>query len=501
MKLNSIYRITVLLLLTAGIATSCGEDFLNPEVSEYATIDQINDLVENGGGDGVVNLMKSTMLGAYDAMITYQGRHDAFGEMAVGLAGDLMTEDMAFGYRTHFIYDYDIDNNVATYARPGNTWSYLYSVVGKCNEVIEKVPPTATDKALKAVLGEALALRAYAFLSLVQRFQQTYKGNEDAPGIPLTLTSNDDRTAPAGRGTVREVYDKVLTDLDSAVRFLPVRDPGTVKTAIDKSVAAGIFARALMVVGDWDRAAQYANLARQGYTLMEASEIVADNFGSISNKEWMWGADITTETTTMFASFFSHVCSFDVGYAESTFAPKMIDARLYAAMSSSDIRKQQFKDPAAPVDPDSDAVTENAPPYCNFKFKSVTGWLADYLYMRASEMYLIEAEALAQQNKNSEAYSVLKILMDKRDPSWANNRSTVTVEDVFLQKRLELWGEGHIFYDYLRLKKGVDRTYSGSNHSVKNKVDAGSWKFIYQIPQSEIDNNAELSDADQNPLS
>jgi hypothetical protein len=179
----------------------------------------------------------------------------------------------------------------------------------------------------------------------------------------------------------------------------------------------------------------------------------------------------------------------------------MIDARLYGAMGSSDARRKQFKDPAAPVDPNSGVVTENAPSYCNYKFKPVTGWLADYVYMRASEMYLIEAEALAQQGKTGEAYNVLKILMDRRDSSWSVHRSTATVEDVFLQKRLELWGEGHIFYDYLRLKKGVDRTYPGSNHEVKNKVEAGSWKFIYQIPQTEIDNNEELTASDQNPLS
>jgi hypothetical protein len=500
MKINVIHKIIGVVLLVA-VMSSCSEDFLSPDLTEYATKEQINDLVESGGGDGVVNLMKSTMLGAYGAMITYQGRHDAFSEMSVGLAGDLMTEDMVFAYRTHFIYDYDIENNVATYARPGNTWSYLYSVVGKCNEVIEKVPVEVTDKALQAVLGEALALRAYAFFTLIQRYQQTYKGNEDAPGIPLTMTSNDNLTPSGGRNTVREVYDKISTDLDIAVNYLPKRAPGVAKTAIDKSVAAGIFARVLMVMGDWSRAAEYANLARQGYSLMSATEVVADNFGSIDNKEWMWGADITTETTTMFASFFSHVCSYDVGYAESTFAPKMIDARLYSAISASDVRRKQFKDPAAPVDNESDVVEENAPSYCNFKFKKVDGWLADYVYMRVSEMYLIEAEALAQQGKTNEAYNVLKILMDNRDPNWSANRSTATVEDVFLQKRLELWGEGHIFYDYLRLKKGVDRTYSTSNHMVKAKVDAGSWKFIYQIPQSEIDNNEELTESDQNPLS
>jgi hypothetical protein len=501
MKRFNIHQILGGAFLLAALAlTSCGEEFLNNDMTQYATKDQINDLVENGGGDGVVNLMNSTMLGAYNAMIEYQGRHDSFSEMSVGLSGDLMTEDMAFTFRTHFIYDYDIDNTGATYARPVNMWSYLYSVVGKCNEVIEKVPTTVTEDPLKTVLGEAYALRAYAFHTLIQRFQQTYPGNEDRPGIPLTLTSNDDRESVGGRGTVREVYDKILTDYETAVDLLTGVPARKVKTAIDKNVAAGLFARALMVTGDWARAAQYANLARQGYPLMSGSEVVADNFGYIGNPEWMWGADITPETSTAFASFFSHVCSYDVGYAESTYAPKLIDAKLYSALGTGDVRRQQFKDPAAPVNSNSGIVEENAPSYCNFKFKSVGGWLADYIYMRAAEMYLIEAEALAQQNKNAEAYAVLKILMDLRDPNWSRSRTTASVEDVFLQKRLELWGEGHIFYDYLRLKKGVNRDYDGSNHMVKANVPAGSWRFIYQLPQTEIDNNDELTSDDQNPL-
>ena len=54
--------------------------------------------------------------------------------------------------------------------------------------------------------------------------------------------------------------------------------------------------------------------------------------------------------------------------------------------------------------------------------------------MRLSEAYLTEAEALAHLNKNGEAASVLKELMVNRDPSW--NKTSVTVEDVYTQRRL-----------------------------------------------------------------
>lgn len=496
-KILYINKIAALLILTLGFA-ACSDKFLNPEPTEYATNEQINDLTSQGG-ETVVNLMNSIISGGYNAMITYQGRHDAFGQMSTGFAGDLMTEDVAINYVHQFIYDYQIDNNAASYARTSNTWSYLYSVVGKCNEVIGKVVTTTEDPSLKAVLGEALALRSFAYLTLAQRYQQTYVGNEDKPCVPLTLTPNDDRASIGKRATVKEVYNKLLTDLELSISLLEGYNRPN-KTRIDKNVAAGIYARALMVVGDWAKAAQYAKIARTGYSLMSKTEIGSDGFNEISNKEWIWGGDINGENTGMFASFFSHVCSYDVGYGESTFMPKMIDARLYSQIGNNDGRRVQFKDPNNPVINDSEITEENAPSYCNFKFKKVTGWLADYVYMRASEMYLIEAEALAQQGKTGDAYIVMKNLMDNRDPDWASSRTTASVEDVFLQKRIELWAEGQIFYDYLRLKKNINRDYAGSNHMEKKVIPAGSWKLIYQLPQSEIDNNVELEENDQNPL-
>jgi hypothetical protein len=497
MKRN-IYR-NKLLIFALGLGLfSCSDDFLSPEPTQYATSEQINKLTEQGG-ETVVNLMNSIISGAYNSMITYQGRHDAFGQMSTGFSGDLMTEDVAVNYVHQFIYDYQIDNNAAAYARTSSTWNYLYSVIGKCNEVIGKVSFSTEDPDLKSVLGEALALRAYANLTLAQRYQQTYKGNEDKLCVPLTLTANDDRPSITGRATVKEVYDKLLDDFELSISLLEGYTRPN-KTRIDMKVAAGLYARALMVVEDWQNAAKYAKIARTGYNLMSKNEIKVDGFNDIQNKEWMWGADITGETTTMFASFFSHVCSYDVGYGESTFMPKMIDAKLYSQIGVNDARRAQFKNPSLPVNPNSSVTEENAPSYCNYKFKKVAGWQADYVYMRASEMYLIEAEALAHQDKGGDAYLVLKELMDNRDADWGVGKTTVTVEDVFLQKRIELWAEGQIFYDYLRLKKGVNRDYVGSNHLYKKVIPAGSWKFLYQLPQAEMDNNQSLVAGDQNPL-
>ena len=122
----------------------------------------------------------------------------------------------------------------------------------------------------------------------------------------------------------------------------------------------------------------------------------------------------------------------------------------------------------------------------------------DYVYMRAAEMYLIEAEALAHQGNGTAAAAALSKLMVNRDPSWS--ASSVTVEDVYQQRRIELWGEGFNGYDLKRLNKGIDRTYEGNNHRagyILKFADLDK-KCIYQIPNREMHVNPKISEEDQN---
>lgn len=119
--------------------------------------------------------------------------------------------------------------------------------------------------------------------------------------------------------------------------------------------------------------------------------------------------------------------------------------------------------------------------------------------MRAGEMVLIEAEALARQNKNDDAAIALKKLMSMRDPSW--NKTSVTAEDVVLQRRIELWGEGFAYFDLKRLNKGIDRNYQGNNHlaGYTLTIPAQDPAWTYQIPRKELQENTHITEDDQNP--
>lgn len=89
--------------------------------------------------------------------------------------------------------------------------------------------------------------------------------------------------------------------------------------------------------------------------------------------------------------------------------------------------------------------------------------------------------------------------MAKRDPSW--NMPSVSAEDVVLQRRIELWGEGFAYFDLKRLNKGINRKYDGNNHLAGYDiiVPAQDPKWTYQIPLKELQENTHITDADQNP--
>ncbi len=98
--------------------------------------------------------------------------------------------------------------------------------------------------------------------------------------------------------------------------------------------------------------------------------------------------------------------------------------------------------------------------------------------------------------------------LGKRTDSKTYNENTnapliTLMDEILFQRRVELWGEAGRIFDLQRLGLGYNRAYNGSNHTqtVQTKnTKAGSPLFILPLPQSEIDGNENITDADQNPI-
>ena len=117
-------------------------------------------------------------------------------------------------------------------------------------------------------------------------------------------------------------------------------------------------------------------------------------------------------------------------------------------------------------------------------------------------MYLIEAESLIHLGKQSEAQAVLAEFAVTRNPAWNQD---ATLEEVHLQRRIELWGEGLSYYVRRRNSEGCIRSYEGTNHNMEFlnvivDVPAHHKYWLFQIPQRELQENIYITEKDQNPL-
>lgn len=509
----------ILFAFVVLIFTACSEDFLTNDYHAGLDDDAVNRLLEEDP-EAVVN---SYVNGIYSYMVdgfSYDtDSHDVFTFAAMLHTADMTGQDMVQADSHWFNYDYDWDNRMFNYRRTRSTWGTLYTMIAKANTIINLFPeePAEDNVVARAGLGQALAIRGLSYYYLIQLYQKSatedLAANKSLPGVPLRFADTEeieDREQLTGRNTVGRIHEQIETDITRAVDLLDGYER-PVKYFVDQSVALGFLARYYLLVGEWQNAADAASEAYKVATtgpdnisIMSPSDL-HDGFMEINNREWMWGFDHNAETQTTYASWFSMISNIAPGYAGMNYAPRLIDKALFDRIPKSDERKSLFNDEKGKPNKDGEFSAAADRPHASLKFGDKGDWTMDYVYMRAAEMVLIEAEAKAHLDDEAGAATALNKLMVNRDPRWA--RATASVDDVFLQRRIELWGEGFNYFDFKRLNKEVDRRYEGSNHrtkiiahhddSYRNFDDKGNpypWEMIekdwtYQIPIGEMNEN------------
>ncbi|MCC9168169.1 RagB/SusD family nutrient uptake outer membrane protein [Pontibacter harenae] len=491
--MKNIFKKAVPLALAALMLVGCEKEYLETSPNS----DVPNELVFSTTDGALVGLN-----GIYRFMWSSEN-HDAFGQKALDIAMDYMGSDMFTPVRGYgwFVNDYNLSSLAATTnaSRSGYAWRHYYRVIFNANNLIANIDgATGTEEDREYIKGNALALRAYAYFYLINLFQHTYVGNENAPGVPLYTEPN---VEGKGRGTVQEVYTQIIADLTEAERLLEGKTRMVTPSHINVNVAQGLHARVALQMEDYATAATMANEARQGRTLMNAAAY--QNGFSMHNAEWIWGLQIPNDQATIYASFYSHMDNTAFGYA-GLGSTKLIARELYEAIPEGDVRKELFQ---APVAEPTDDDWMN---YTSFKFRkpNPSNWAGDYVMMRASEMYLIEAEALAKTNREAEAVEVLEELVQARYPEYTAPATSgqELIEEILLQRRIELWGEGFSLLDMKRLNRDLNRTVGSAENgeheaglAVVTQRSITDNAYLWRIPQTEIDSNEALTAADQNP--
>ena len=430
--------------------------------------------------------------------------HMTIGWAGIMMLSDVMSNDMSLDVAGDpWGYDHQLDYYDERYIRSRQIWDFFYNIINVSNGLINKIASLTTNDLLKTYLGQALAFRGMSYFYLAQFYQHTYATSQDMPCVPLYLSNNEESIY--SRATVQQVFDRAESDLLNAEELL-ANFKRSSKSEIDQQVAQGLLSRLYLVKREWSKAAEKARAARQGYALMDPQAVLESDYQDVTNPEVIWGVDVTTSTSRFYASFQSWMSAQSIGYGgQAGLYFRKIDKKLHSNIPTADVRRELYYQTSTLYSTCQTCTYWEIPSLANKKFKDVADFLGDYIYMRSAEMYLTEIEALVMAGKIDEAQPLFEEFMVTRNPRWSNS---VTKEEVRLQRRIELWGEGFSYFDHRRWQMDMNRGYEGTNdnpnawplHEPNGFVPWWHFSWRFQIPLKIIQDNAYLTEADQNPI-
>lgn len=484
-----IYPYMAFLLLLAG----CSGDFLDKEPTDSVSSDEV----------GVPGNAERLFNGAWYNLFEYGTTYANIGYRALQCQDDMMADDVvsrpAYGFNSSYQFnDIAIPNN----SRTSFAWYLIYKTIDNCNTAIAI---DGDSEEFFQAKGQALALRAFCYLHLAQHYQFTYLKDPTAPCVPIYTEPTTSETAPKAKSTVAQVYQRVFDDLNLAQSYLKnyTRKGDGQKFKPNTNVVNGLLARAYLLTGQWEEAAKAAVAARQGYSLMTTTAEY-EGFNNVSNKEWIWGHPQTLAQSDASYNFYY----LDATYV-GAYSSFMADPHFRDTFSEGDIRLGLFQ-----------WMREGYLGYKKFHMRADD--TADIVLMRASEMLLIEAEALAREGFPEKAVIPLNELRHARglgDYDLTGKSQDDVVNEILMERRRELWGEGFSITDILRTQQSVKRvalsveeqaqqvdawqegggfakrtplghwflTFSGVDAFVPNSIN-----YLYAIPKAEIDANPNL---------
>ena len=513
-----------------------------------ASCSDIDEQIYSGGAfskeqsQDIVNAIPTRVEATFNGMFTFMGnpaqnygtrfssaRADDFGFIMMALSQDFEGADMIGadnGYNW-FSAACEYSSRTPSYANPYIRYVTPYTLIGMVKDILATIPEDTEDASLINMKAQAKTLRAYSYLSLAPYFQGSYETSKDKPCVPVLSDSVDVINNP--RATVEQVYNVIVEDLTWAIDHLD--ETRSSKAYVNANVAYGLRARAYLAMGKGAEAAADAEKAMQGYEPASIAEVSVPTFCDMEEHNWIWAIDITDDQANYYGyatapSWLSAFCGDGYGAACGTTA--MINKLLWDKIPATDVRKGWWIDEnlhspnwadltwgTAKGDEIANLVLDDGskvelPPYTNIKFgmKSGVGSTLnnnDWPLMRVEEMILIQAEGYAISGNEAKAKEILtNFVKTYRDPSYTIPAGRTLRDEIWFQRRVELWGEGFAVSDARRLNKPIVR-FHGPNTT--NYADAFQFNIAaddgwlnMRFPQSEMDNNRAIVDNEEGSL-
>ncbi|MCF6130844.1 RagB/SusD family nutrient uptake outer membrane protein [Flavobacterium wongokense] len=495
--------------------------------------------------------MKLYLLGTYDYADTHA---------EVGLTAN-MTDEITLGSQNagqeRDLYGFILLSNDAFVEE---MWLTEYSLINRANRLIEgasRITPTPAEEAeYNSIVAHAKALRAYGHFQLLTYFS-TDLSNDSALGV-CKVDHVPSITEKLPRSTNGEVFALIESDLNDAyanlVDYTTATAPNTHPwTFFSKNAVNAFRARMYLYRKNYALALQYADqvIAAGPALAVSNTGLPAGTVGSTAWNNAFYSQ--TTFSNNPYKRMFTDptgagyqgeiILSFEMGTSKSAVAGlfyfnrtqfsggpyhemdrnvfNLLEQNTNAAHQSNDIRRYVYIDPTSKID--QPGYTGSTAPYFdtdgNYKFTDVLcidkypgkvgtnrELQSDYKIFRMSEMYFIRAEALIAAGDLTGAANAVQAVRIARTfrnsppalPVYAN--ATAAWADVLLERRLELYLEGHRYIDLKRLgtlaNAGIDR-YSRDCEQVNVcSIPTTDTRFTAPIPIREMNANPQM---EQNP--
>ena len=209
------------------LTTSCSDLDTNPSGSTMSD-GQLNEVLAQDPSK-----LKSEVSGMYANMIEYgaitqwygtgQPRHYDFGYASTMMMMDASGQDepsQVSGYNWYNKPLRFVDrtaNSETTYF----IWNQCYKNIKVANDVLKSVDLENLSDVAKSYVGQAYAMRAFEYFTLIQIYQFSYKGHEDAAGVPIVTEKTAEAEANNNpRAAVKDVYKQIMDDLNTAIDYL-----------------------------------------------------------------------------------------------------------------------------------------------------------------------------------------------------------------------------------------------------------------------------------------
>ena len=512
-----------ILALGSGFISSCTDLNTFPEGGNFTSDQKTQTVLALPARlSADVNGMFSVIGNQYCVFGSASSRDDDAGYPTVCLSQDLNGPDMVSddsGYNWFTVSSQYTDRS-DTYANPYMRWAVFYNQLKLANDILATIPVDTDNPTLKVYKAQARAVRAFDYLSLVPYFQFKYKGNEDKPSVPIVTENMTGNPSNNPRAALKDVYKLIIDDLTAAIAGLDGYTRNS-KAEIDQKVAYGLRARANLYMENWADAAADADKAMAGYTPYSISQVSEPTFINANDQNWMWGIILTpTNIPDAYPSWPAVLGSFSGdSYSAGVACYKSINVLLFDKIPATDVRKGWWVDKnlhstnltnVSWGGATGDAVASlsitdvKLPfiPYTNVKFGQY-GFIGnninagDWCIMRVEEMILIKAEATAMAGNLQSGKDILKnFVTTYRNPAYVTSTATdakTFQDEVWFQRRVELWGEGFSMSDIMRLSKNIVRFKSSvvSNFPANFKFNIANTDgyLLMRIPQKETNNN------------